>query len=36
MPRRFQEAGWLAVGQGRGGTRLTEAGYARYLELRDR
>ncbi|WP_300862806.1 sigma-54-dependent Fis family transcriptional regulator [uncultured Oscillibacter sp.] len=34
--RRFQEAGWLAVGQGRGGTRLTEAGYARYLELRDR
>lgn len=33
--RRLQDAGWLAVGQGRGGTRLTEAGYARYLELLD-
>lgn len=33
--RRFLEAGWLAVGQGRGGTRLTEAGYAHYLELLD-
>lgn len=33
--RRLQDAGWPAVGQGRGGTRLTEAGYARYLELLD-
>ncbi len=33
--RRFQGAGWLAVSQGRSGTRLTEAGYARYLELLD-
>ena len=31
--RRLQDAGWLAVGQGRGGTRLTKAGYDRYLEL---
>lgn len=34
--RRLQDAGWLAVGQGRGGTRLTKAGYDRYLELLER
>ena len=34
--RRLQAEGWLAVGQGRGGTRLTEAGYARYRELLER
>lgn len=33
--RRLHGAGWLAVAQGRSGTRLTEAGYARYLELLD-
>jgi len=33
MLRRLLDAGWLAVGQGRSGTRLTEAGYAHYLEL---
>jgi len=31
--RRLLDAGWLVVGQGRGGTRLTEAGYVHYLEL---
>lgn len=34
--RRLLNQGWLTVAQGRSGTRLTESGYAHYLELLER